>query len=259
MTRLMPRLAGAFATLLLASNVAHAQMGTGFPPFGSFSSGAPDTINYGNLNVHLQIPIVSKAGRGLPFSYTLTYDSSVWSKYNALGDLAWTPSASWGWGGITTANTGYVTYSTSPQSCTYGSQHQQYNWTVYIFESYLDPNGTAHAINTDVSTWNSGPCGSGPSYSATVPATDGSGYTFAITASPSATIYSPSGQVISPLQTYIGAGTITDSNGNFLSATSSSGTTTYTDTLGDTALTVSSTQLTYTNPSGGSSSFIVNY
>ena len=94
MTRVTLRLAGAFVSLLLGANVGHAQVGTGFPPFGSFSRGAPDTINYGNLNVHLQIPIGSKAGRGLPFVYVLAYDSSIWSEYNALGDLAWTPSAS---------------------------------------------------------------------------------------------------------------------------------------------------------------------
>src|ERR1041384_1854178 len=50
---------------------------TGTPPFGSFG-GRPDVINLANLNAHLSIPILHKAGRGLNFVYDLTYDSSVW-------------------------------------------------------------------------------------------------------------------------------------------------------------------------------------
>lgn len=68
------------------------QPATGLPPFGSFSGGPFDTVNNGNLNVHFEIPIINKAGRGLPFTYTLTYDSSVWYPYGA-----WTPVNNWGW------------------------------------------------------------------------------------------------------------------------------------------------------------------
>jgi hypothetical protein len=53
-------------------------------------------------------------------------------------------------------------------------------------------------------------------------ATDGSGYTFVVTPSRCAKIYSRSGQVISFLLNIMGSGSITDSNENFLSATSSS-------------------------------------
>jgi hypothetical protein len=48
------------------------QTATGLPPFGSFSGGT-DTLNNANLNVHLAFPIFSRAGRGLPFSYSLAY------------------------------------------------------------------------------------------------------------------------------------------------------------------------------------------
>ena len=50
---------------------------TGTPPFGSYGGG-PDIINLANLNAHLNVPVLEKAGRGLPFNFYLTYDSYVW-------------------------------------------------------------------------------------------------------------------------------------------------------------------------------------
>jgi len=64
-----------------------AQSAAGLPAFGSFSGGTFDTINNGHPNVYFQIPIASKAGRGLPFTYTLNYKSSVWY----LSGGVWTP------------------------------------------------------------------------------------------------------------------------------------------------------------------------
>jgi len=62
-----------------ASIPADAQLITGTPPFGSFSGGPFDTVNLANLDVHFAIPILNNGGRGLPFSYALTYDSLVWT------------------------------------------------------------------------------------------------------------------------------------------------------------------------------------
>ena len=76
----MLRIASRFACLLIGIVVsilpASAQLGGGFPPFGSFSGGPFDTIDNANLNIHFEIPIVSKAGRGLPFKFAMNYDSS---------------------------------------------------------------------------------------------------------------------------------------------------------------------------------------
>ncbi len=89
-------LAGALLTILLTAQAAPAQVATGFPPYGTFTGTTFDTINNANLNVHFEIPILNKAGRGLPFTYALRYDSSIWW---ASGGY-WTPSTSfWGWGG----------------------------------------------------------------------------------------------------------------------------------------------------------------
>src|SRR5438132_1359709 len=67
----------------------------GLPPFGSFSGGPFDVVNNANLNVHFEIPLLSKAGRGLPFNYPDRYDSTIWT----IAGNAWTPTTVtiWGW------------------------------------------------------------------------------------------------------------------------------------------------------------------
>ena len=77
MSRSHARIAFLLAALLLVSVSVRGQVATGFPPYGSFSPGTFDTVNNANLNVHFSIPVISKAGRGLPFSYALTYDRLV--------------------------------------------------------------------------------------------------------------------------------------------------------------------------------------
>jgi hypothetical protein len=52
----------AVALFLYSSMPCFAQVQTGTPPFASYSGG-PDIINLGNLNAHLTVPIVQKAGR----------------------------------------------------------------------------------------------------------------------------------------------------------------------------------------------------
>ncbi len=85
----MKRVVGAFflgAVLsLVAVSPTLAQTATGTPPFGSFSGGPFDVVNNANLNVHLTIPVIAKAGRGLPFGYSLIYDSSVWFPVGVSG------------------------------------------------------------------------------------------------------------------------------------------------------------------------------
>lgn len=226
------------AVLCLPPTAGAAQVTTGLPPFGSLRGGSFDRVDNANLNVYFGIPVANKAGRGLPFYYIQAYSSSVWYPVSSNGTKVWAPVGNWGWGGITSAATGFVTYSWTTGSCTYNSI--QFNWTIYNFDFYYDPNGTPHPINTSVSTWNSYPCGSGPPFSATALASDGSGYTYSVTATPSAVVYSRSGQSIyRPVGAATGNGSVYDSNGNYLSVATSSGTTTFTDTLGTTALTVS--------------------
>ncbi len=65
--------------IALCAGWAFAQVPTGTPPFSSSTStGGPEAIDLANLNVHLDIPVVNKAGREVNFTYDLSYDSSVW-------------------------------------------------------------------------------------------------------------------------------------------------------------------------------------
>src|SRR6266567_3491969 len=95
---------------VLAFNVttAWAQVSTGVPPFSSIGGGPFDQVNLGNLNVHFAIPVVNKAGRGLPFQYELSYDSSIWYPSLVNGSNVWTPAQAFGWRGATEIATGYV-------------------------------------------------------------------------------------------------------------------------------------------------------
>src|SRR6266702_7613868 len=76
MTRIL-RYAFLMIVLALSAETASAQVATGTPPFGTFGGG-PEVINLANLNAHFTMPVFHKAGRGLPFNFDLTYDTSIW-------------------------------------------------------------------------------------------------------------------------------------------------------------------------------------
>src|SRR5437773_11381823 len=94
------RISGATLFFLLSVLPASAQVTTGTPPFGSFGGG-PDVINLGNLNSHVVIPVLRKPGRGLNFTYDLSYDTSVWYPVTSGGTTTWQPVSNWGWRGVT--------------------------------------------------------------------------------------------------------------------------------------------------------------
>ena len=99
-------------------------------PFGSFGGG-PDSVNLGSLNVHLDVPVVNKAGRGMPFTYTLSYDSSVYYPNAAT----WTPVTNWGWRGVTEVETGYLDYKETSIQC---DQNFDRYWTYTNFVYLAD-------------------------------------------------------------------------------------------------------------------------
>src|SRR5947209_14105432 len=102
--------------LLCISTSAIAQVSTGTPPLGSFSSGT-DVINLGNLNVHFAVPVISKPGRGTPFDYILSFDSSVWTPVSSNGTRSWQATANWGWRAVTEAATGYISRQRNTVQC----------------------------------------------------------------------------------------------------------------------------------------------
>lgn len=258
---------------LLLSRMATGQQVPGLPNFGSFSGGATDTVNNANLNVHFEFPVMSRAGRGLPFSYTLSYDSEVWFPVTSGGTTVWNPSPNWGWGVITQPQLGYISYASSPVSCVGPPPANQHvYWTISTNFTYVDSVGTSHSFGgLAVSTWPSGSqCGGGPPTTNSGTASDDSGYFLSIAVNGSSvntTLSARSGAVINAPQNGPGSGSVVDTNGNVISV--SNGSTAYFyDTLSSSspALSVSGAGapssprvFAYTNPSGSSSHYQVNY
>src|ERR1700719_3749298 len=145
------------AGILLSSTVVSAQVPTGTPPFGSFGGGPVDVINLANLNAHLSVPVINKAGRGLSFYYNLTYDSSIWYPVKSGSTTSWQPVASWGWAGSTQVATGYVTYYLTNRACYTG----RYPTGEYVQTSswvYHDSFGVSHSFPGET-IFESGTCG----------------------------------------------------------------------------------------------------
>src|SRR5579859_6026402 len=109
--------------IVLCALASFGQVQTGLPRLGSFQQVGPLTINLANLNAHLSIPIISKAGRGSLFTYALTYDNSFWQVGSSAPPYqSWwhtndaicappcTSSSSYGWQSQGNAVTGYIEY-----------------------------------------------------------------------------------------------------------------------------------------------------
>jgi hypothetical protein len=250
MMRTSLRFAYLLTGILLIVQVASAQNGTGFPPFGSFSGGPFDTINNGNLNIHFEIPIFYKAGRGLPFNAALTYDSSIWRDVQG----SWVRDQQWGWRTRSETITGFLGYTLTPAPCRQGfPTPQNYTYTNFV---YYDPHGGTHTF-PGFQLFDNSQCPSGQHASGNTTATDGSALYLSANTSGvpqiplNATITLPSGNVITPFNgpynyPVIGAGTVVDTNGNTITV----GTTSVSDTLNTTPLTFTSPGVyTYPGPS----------
>jgi YD repeat-containing protein len=219
----------------------------------------------------LAFPIVSKAGRGIDFNYTLHYDSTIWVKNNSSWILtprgangsapipSTFPMAGWTHGvSGAVGNIYYTTVTGFPPCNSGGKRYQNYVW--------VDPNGTRHSFNN---AWVSINCGL--TLEAAV-ADDMSGLTIWLnTSNPHvATIITPGGVHYYVSDEATGTSTsasLIDNNGNKISSTpypsggsacqhSSPKCVVITDTLGASALTASYnssnalTYVTYTNPLG---------
>lgn len=266
--------------VILAAGVISAQVSTGTPPFSSLGGGPFDVVNLGNLNVHFAIPVLHKAGRGMPFAYDLVYESSIWTPVTSGSTSSWNPAFNWGWkGGLSgAAVSGYVSYFFEQLSPCYGiTGGEIYNYQFSNFV-YHDPWGLTHTLAGQITTASvSIPPNDtygcpAYNYSISGTTTDGSGLQYSMsstTQSPtrltSGTITTRGGTVLSPpLGGAAGSANITDRNGNEITA---DGAGNFYDTLsGSTAvLTVTGSgtpsspmKFTYTAPAG-SAAYSINY
>ena len=134
--------------LLIAS--ASGQVATGTPPFSSSGGGPFDVIDLANLNVHVEIPVVNKAGRGLPFSYNLKYDSSVWYPTGTSGNQTWAHVLNFGWPAQTEIATGSVTIGRIFTTPCYDPDFGTITITHTIFNAFTDASGLRHPFNLGV-------------------------------------------------------------------------------------------------------------
>jgi RHS repeat-associated protein len=241
------------------------QNATGRQSFGTLGGG-PETINLGNLDVSLDIPILHRQGRGIPFTFDLSYDSSlVWLPVTTGSTTTWTPQPGWGWP-VPVSAVGYVPSPvvwTATAPCGLGLSETT-TWRIY--SGFIDIHGTLHHVPNLITTVISAPpsCG-GNSWSDGNSATDdGSGYSISILHGPvsTASLSSRGGKAIT---VPIGSGTATlatDTNGNEITVNASLGK--FYDTLSSTTpvLTVTGTSpinYTYTAPSGSPVNVVVSY
>ena len=225
---------GLVLALALLTCLACGQVPTGTPPFSSStSSGGPEAIDLANLNVHFDIPVLSKPGRGTNFTYDLNYDTSVWYPVGSSGNQVWTPVYNWGWRAITEISTGYVSMQGSYTLCTYYVGRVEYQgyekWTFFNYV-YHDPWGIPHPFSGSVIYYlpldPGGSCTVGSNQGITnSETTDGSGLILNVPASSSGgggTVTHRNGKVVSPpYGTGTGAAQFVDRNGNIISVNSS--------------------------------------
>src|SRR3974390_230856 len=223
MTRFLSALFLQFLFVLTATPI-WGQVPTGAPPFGSFGGG-PDVINLGDLNIHLSIPVLNKPGRGVNFTYNLSYDSSVWYPVTSQGITSWQPVANWGWSGQTDSGTGFISYSLNiTKYWVQAGNGAQYQCTDYTYSNYVyhDTFAVKHPFVGQAfrELGNHNYCGSLP-YGFSATSTDGSGFNINVTASlagTSAYVTSTRGKATTPpTAPGYGSATVVDRNGNELS------------------------------------------
>ena len=238
------------------------QVAIGAPPYSTIATGTFDSVNVANLNVHFEIPVFSKPGRGIPFQFNLRYDSSIWSPVTSGSTKSWQPDGLWGWSGPTDGGVGSTTYKYSLSGVCYGPDGQKYynviaRWTW----AYRDKDGTLHGFPGNTTSSDPEVCPDGPnSPNLTSTATDGSGYKIVVTNYDQAYVLSRSGNIIHAEETT--SSSVTDTNGNYISTNGTS----FADTLGYTVVriagsgTPSSPQTyTYTAPSGADAPVTASY
>jgi RHS repeat-associated protein len=239
-------------SLLLGFSVlpASTQVQTGLYANGSFDNVGFDTIDRGSLNVHFTIPVVNKQGRGLGFQYQIAYDSLIWSPQSFTGTQTWA-ATNWGFSGLLNGETygGYISFSTTIVRCTEsGNTYNSPDYTNYVYHDSL---GGAHPF-----TWADNTCTGVITPGGISP--DGSGYSFSGDA-----VTARDGRILNvPFVDESTSGSVTDSNGNYISI---NGDGTFTDTLGTKVLTItgngtpSSPQVFTYNTLTGTATATLNY
>jgi RHS repeat-associated protein len=234
--------------------VSSAQVATGTYTLGTYDSLGVDTINVGNLNVMLDIPVLHKAGRaGTNFTYDLFYNGSIYTPPTSSGQ-PWNIDTNFGWASQTLPLTGYLTESTVHGICVLGA-HTVADQVLedVVYHDYLGIShiftGTKVESVCNASNFNDTLTGTW--------STDNQYYYDGAD-----TLTNIRGATINPqIGTSIASATYTDPNGNVISLDNNGN---FKDTTGSTVLSVSGNApanqtFTYKDASGTSRSVVVSY
>ncbi|MGD0098247.1 MAG: RHS repeat-associated core domain-containing protein [Terracidiphilus sp.] len=258
----------------------------GTPAFGSFAGG-PDVVNLGNLNVHWNFPIMNKAGRGLPFTYGIDYDSTIWARTTSGSTTSWVMQNTWpAFGANTPAipGLGGITYTTVTHptggACVNPTNPRQppviWTGTIYQYSNFVfvDAQNTSHPFpGASATTISGGSSSCGPTNTAssnTYTSADGHQLTVAVSSlgNLSTSVTTNAGETTAPVAAVCNSTPVvnlvtSDMNGNQITPSVCGGV--ITDTLGTTVLTQTGSTaggqvvLTGTNASGGPSQWTINY
>jgi hypothetical protein len=233
---------------------------TGTPPLSSSASGPFDAVNLANLDVHFSIPVFSRPGKGIPFSYNLPYDSLIWQPVTANGTRFWSPATSWGWAPQNNAMTGHLQRPQQTINCFNTQGSKVGTETIYGPFAYFDSSGTSHFYNDYLYHVTSSFCPDLETDSFTDTAPDASGLVLYSNINGTSTVTMTSGIVLSlPYVNYYAY--VRDPNNNTITVSASG---VITDTLGTTPLTISGTAPSpvayqYTAPNQGTGSVVVTF
>lgn len=227
------------AFLLVVGTGLAQDTGEGAYAYASLDNRGFDAVNLGNLNTRFNVPLVNRQGRGLPFNYSIQYEGLVWQPVTSGATTTWVPDPAWGFSGLLngTAFVGYLSNTTLSFACprppNYSGQVPPASrLTNYV---YHDQYGASHRFNYTVT----GPCpltNQAGSTTGNGSSSDGSGYSLVSQLQ----IKTKTGSLITPAYSATGSDntSLTDPNGNTIN---SSGGNSFTDTLGETALTITGT------------------
>src|SRR5229473_3042048 len=215
-----------------------AQNSTGIPPFSSLSSSGFDTVNNQNLNAYFAIPLVASPGRSIPLNLTVSYNSLIWQKTSS-GTIVWTPvtdangNPTWGWAkDFPGGQPRYKSVTQTIKCFPPGSPWFFTTKTTYSNFYYVDVLGTGHPFRT-ISFVDDSNCSGNITGTIAGSATDNSGYYM----DGSGALGGGSPVVTSPTGVSSPSGTVTDSNGNYVTKTVVSSTETdWKDSVGNAAL-----------------------
>jgi YD repeat-containing protein len=236
-------LACVLISFLCFARLAAAQVNPGTPPFSGYDGGQYDIINLQNLNVLLNVPVMSKPG-AFPFNFAMTGGGSYVyvnpNNHTVFPGIFQNPFVAIVNGTLggpgTFVNVTTETSVTCPSGFGSGAADAFSGWYIQLSD------GTMHSLPATDTSYSGTTCSGG----FTDQVTDGSGYTLSVSSGVTvSSIYTKDG-------TKLAIGSITDSNSNAI-AWNLAGKT-WADTLGLTTLTQASSGISWdwTDVNGGS-------